>query len=187
MTEIKKIFQDTEELMKKTLEKTKSELSMIRSGRADVSMLENIKVQYYNTLLPLKQVAAISIPEPKTMDIKPWDKSVLPAIEKAIYQSSLGLTPVNDGTKIRLNIPPLTEERKREVIKSLHALVESFKTSIRNERRMALEKIRKLEHEKKISKDDKFRAENDLQKLTNTYIQKIDDLAKQKENEIIKS
>lgn len=184
---VKQILQQTESLMMKTIEKMKQEFSTIRLGKIDVTLLENLKVQYENTQTLLKQIAAIAVIDPKTVDIKPWDKNVLQAIEKAIYQSSLGLTPMNDGTKIRLKLPPVTEERKMEIIKNIRALAENFKTSIRNERRTAHEQFRKLEQEKKISKDDKFRGENELQKLTDTYTKKIEEILKQKEKEILES
>lgn len=174
-----------EELMKKSVEKFKQELANIRTSRASATLIENIKVSCYNTTLPLKQVAAIVIPDYKTIEIRPWDLTVIGAIEKAIYQSSLGLTPVVDKKTIRLTIPPLTEERRQELVKYVHKLAEEFRVSIRNDRRIVHENIKKSEREKKITEDQKYKLEDKLQKVSEEYIKKINELLAAKEKEIL--
>lgn len=180
----KQVISHCEELMKKTLEKLRTELASIRTGRATGALLDNIKVEAYGSLMPIKQVAAVSVPEPRTIEIKPWDASQLPAIEKAILKSELGVTPQNDGKLIRLSLPPLTQERRGELVKHAHKVAEEFRIAIRNERRDAMEKIRKLEKDKIISDDLRKRNEVEIQKLTDAYIKKIDELLAMKEKEI---
>ncbi|MDI6641675.1 MAG: ribosome recycling factor [Elusimicrobiota bacterium] len=174
-----------DELMKKSVKKFKEELVTIRTSRATAALVEDIKVSCYNTTLPLKQVAAIVIPSPKTIEIRPWDLTTLTAIEKAIYQSSLGLTPVNDGKIIRLTIPPLTEERRQELVKHIHKLAEEFRISIRNDRRIVHENIKKSEREKNITEDQKYKLEDKLQRISEEYIKKINELVTEKEKEIM--
>jgi len=181
------ILQNAEELMKKTIEKLKNEISTVRTGKASPSLLEEIKVNCYNSIMPLKQVAGITTPDHKTIEIKPWDNSIIQEIEKAIYKSSLGLTPVNDGKVIRLSIPPLTEERRQELVKFVNKIGENFRISIRNDRRNALEIIKKSHKEKKINDDMKFKLEEKLQKITDDYIKKIDEIISAKEKEILES
>lgn len=180
----KQVISHCEELMKKTLEKLRTELASIRTGRATGALLDNIKVEAYGSLMPIKQVAAVSVPEPRTIEIKPWDASQLSAIEKAILKSELGVTPQNDGKLIRLSLPPLTQERRGELVKHAHKVAEEFRIAIRNERRDAMEKIRKLEKDKIISDDLRKRNEVEIQKLTDAYIKKIDELLAMKEKEI---
>ncbi|MFN3966077.1 MAG: ribosome recycling factor [Endomicrobiia bacterium] len=181
------ILQNAESLMKKTIEKLKQEISSIRTGKASPALLEEIKVNCYNSIMPLNQVAGITTPDYKTIEIRPWDNSILPEIEKAIYKSSLGLTPTNDGKIIRLTIPPLTEERRQELVKFVNKIGENFRTSIRNDRRQVLEMIKKSYKDKKISEDMKFKLEEKLQKITDEYIKKIDEIISAKEKEIFES
>jgi len=184
---IKELFNKTEELMKKTVEKCKSEFATIRTGRASVSLVENIEVECYNTKMKLNQVANINIIEGRIIEIRPWDKSIVVNIEKAILNSPLGLTPINDGKIVKINVPALTEERKQELIKQISKIAENYRVAIRNERRNAVESLRQLEKEKKISEDEKFHSEQQLQKLTETYIKKIDELLEQKTKEVQES
>jgi ribosome recycling factor len=184
---IKELFNKTEELMKKTVEKCKSEFTTIRTGRASVSLVENIEVECYNTKMKLNQVANINIIEGRIIEIRPWDKSIVVNIEKAILNSPLGLTPINDGKIVKINVPALTEERKQELIKQISKIAENYRVAIRNERRNAVESLRQLEKEKKISEDEKFHSEQQLQKLTETYIKKIDELLEQKTKEVQES
>lgn len=180
----KELFAKTEELMKKTVEKCKSEFTSIRTGRASISLVEGVEVECYNTKMKLNQIANINIVEGKTIEIRPWDKSIMINIEKAILNSSLGLTPINDGKMIKITVPALTDERRNELIKQVNKLAENYRVSIRNERRLAIETLRQLKKDKKISEDEEFKAEQQLQKLTESYIQKIDTLLEQKVKEI---
>jgi ribosome recycling factor len=182
---LKETLSHTEGLMKKSIDKLKKEFASLRTNRANITLVDGIKVSCYNTMLPLNQVAGIAIPDAKTIEIKPWDAAVLPLIEKAIYASSLGITPANDGKIIRLKVPPLTEERRKELVKYAHKLTEDFRISVRNERHQAIEFIKKAEKDKKISKDDKFKSEEQLQKLTDQYIKVIDGLLETKEKEVM--
>jgi ribosome recycling factor len=170
--------------MEKSLTLLAQELGKLRAGRASPALLEGIKVAYYNSLLPLNQVATISIPEPKLIIIQPWDKSALGEIEKAIYKSSIGLTPNNDGNVIRLSIPSLTTERREELVKLTQRLAEDSRIAIRNIRREANNEIKKVEKEKKISEDQSFKGQQEIQKLTDEYIEKIEDILEKKEKEI---
>jgi ribosome recycling factor len=184
---IKELFSKTEELMKKTIEKCKTEFATIRTGRASVSLVENIEVECYNTKMKLNQVANINIIEGRIIEIRPWDNSILVNIEKAILNSPLGLTPVNDGRVVKITVPALTEERKQELIKQVSKIAENYRVAIRNERRDALETLRQLKKDKKISEDDEYHAEQHLQKLTEDYIKKIDEILEQKVKEIKES
>jgi ribosome recycling factor len=174
-----------EGLMKKTLEKYKQMLVAIRAGRASAAMLDGIKVEAYNSEMALNQVAGVSIPDAKTIEIRPWDASVIPTIEKAIFKSSLGLTPVNDGKVVRLSIPPLTQERRDELIKHVKKTAEEFKVSMRNDRRIAVEDVKKAQKDKKVTEDDRFKIEDQLQKILDAYVKKIDEASAAKEKEIM--
>lgn len=174
-----------EEPMKKTLERMKGEFAALRTGRASVALVEGLKVESYGTLMPVNQLANLSVPEPRTIEIRPWDISQLANIEKAILKSELGLTPANDGKLIRLQVPSLTEERRREIIKIIHKMAEEFKVAIRNERRHIVENIKKSEKDKKITEDERKKAEVESQKLTDVYVGKIDDLLAAKEKEVM--
>jgi ribosome recycling factor len=181
---IEEIKKNTDVKMQKSLSLLAQELSKLRTGRASPALLEGIKVEYYGSQLPLNQVATISIPEPRLIIIQPWDKTALPNIEKAIFKSAVGLTPNNDGTVIRLAVPPLTTERREELIKLTLRMAEETKVAIRNIRRDANNEIKKLEKDKKISEDASFKAHEDVQHATDEYINKVDGVQQDKEKEI---
>lgn len=172
--------------MEKSIEALEKELSRVRTGRASVTLLDGVRVDYYGTPTPLNQLATISIPEPRLITIQPWDASVLKEIEKAIQKADLGLTPSSDGKIIRVTIPPLTEDRRKELVKLVKKMAENAKVAIRNHRRKANEDLKTLKNDKKISEDDYFRAQEEVQKKTDDYIKKCDDLASRKEEEILK-
>ena len=182
----KELLASGEDAMKKTIEKTKHDFSTVRTGRANAALLDGIKVESYGSLLALNQVAGVSVPDGRTLEIRPWDLTQLGAIEKAILKSDLGLTPVNDGKIVRISIPALTEERRREIVKVVNKMSEDYKVAIRNERRHIVDEIKKLEKEKAITEDDRKKYETDVQKLTDTYVGKIEELVKQKEDELMK-
>ncbi len=171
--------------MEKAIEDLKHEFTIIRTGRASISLLEGIRVAYYGSQVPLNQVANIVIPEVRLMEIRPWDKSVLPEIEKAIIKSDLGLSPVNDGKIIRLKIPPLTQERRIELVKRIAKIAEDHRVELRNIRRQTKDELKELETKKVISEDGKFKAVEEINQMTNEYIEKIDDSFRQKEKEIM--
>lgn len=178
-------FKDAEGRMQKAIDTLIREFAGVRTGRATTALLEGIKVEYYNTLTPLNQVATLSVPDPKTLLVQPWDATLLPKVEKAIQKSDLGLTPMNDGKLIRLSLPPLTEERRRHLAKLVGKLAEETRVAVRNVRREAKDRLRAQEKEKKVSEDDAKRGEADLQKLTDRFIQKVEELLKKKEQEIL--
>ncbi len=182
---IEKLYAVAEEKMKKSVERMRSDFSMIRTGRASVNIMDHLRISCYGSLLPLNQVAGLSVPQARTIEIKPWDKSILPDIEKEILKSDLGLTPISDGKMIRLNLPPLSEDRRKELVKVLKKMTEDFRISIRNERRDALELLKRAEKSKEISEDVKFEGEAKLQKLTELYMKKIDELFTLKEKEVL--
>lgn len=171
--------------MEKALSDLQHEMASIRTGRASVSILDQIRVDYYGTPTPLNQVANLHVPEPSMITIQPWDVSQIGPIEKAIRISDLGLNPANDGKMIRLPIPPLTEERRKELVKKLHGVAEHHRVSVRNIRRDGNESIKKLLKDKKITEDEDKRAHEEIQKVTDGYMGKIDQAAKTKEKEIL--
>ncbi len=179
------ILQNIEEKMRKTDEGLKKDLATIRTGRATPSIIEHIKVDYFGVATPLNQIAGISVPDARLLVIQPWDKSSIRNIEKAIQTSDLGLNPANDGTAIRINIPPLSEERRQELIKVVHRRVEERKVTIRNLRRDAMNELKELEKSKEISQDDNKRALEQLQKLTDSFIASIEQTGQDKEAELI--
>jgi len=181
---IKEVIHDSEMKMKKTVEATQREFSAIRTGRAAVSLVEGVRVDYYGAPTPLKQLAAISAPDAKLLTIQPWDKTIMGEIEKAILKSELGITPVNDGKLIRISIPPLTTERRTELDKIVKKIAEDGRISIRTGRHAAIEHIKKLEKEKVATEDERFKAQDDIQKLTDKYIKEIDTHLANKEKEI---
>ncbi len=181
----KEVMKDAESRMKKAVEIYQYELQGIRTGRASPLLVERLEVDYYGTMTPLNQIAAITVPEPHLISIKPWDVSAIKAIEKAILKSGLGLTPNNDGKIIRLVVPPLTEERRRELVKLVHSKTEEAKVAIRNVRRDAIEDLRKMEKNGDITEDDLKDGKEEVQKLTDKYIEEIEKLEKQKEDEIM--
>lgn len=181
---IEEIVKDHDEKMSKSLSLLKQELSKLRTGRASPALLEAIRVEYYGSQLPLNQVATISIPEARLIIIQPWDKTALPNIEKAIFKSGVGLTPNNDGSVIRLAVPPLTTERREELVKLTLRMAEETKVAIRNIRRDANNEVKKLEKEKKISEDASFKAQEKVQQITDAFINKVDEVQRDKEREI---
>ncbi len=181
---VEQIKKNTDAKMQKSLSLFSQELSKLRTGRASPALLEGIKVDYYGSQLPLNQVATISIPEPRLIIIQPWDKTALPNVEKAIFKSAVGLTPNNDGSVIRLAVPPLTTERREELIKLTLRMAEETKVAIRNIRREANNEIKKLEKDKEISEDASFKAHEDIQHRTDEHIKKVDEVQKEKEKEI---
>lgn len=171
--------------MKKTIEDLSREIASIRTGRASLSILDSVRVDYYGTPSPLNQVANLSIPEPTLILIQPWDTSQIAGIEKAILSSDLGLNPSNDGKVIRLQIPALTEERRKDLVKHLHNVVEQHRVAARNVRRDANEVLKKLLKDKKISEDEQRRSQDETQKLTDEAIAELDKVGKAKEHEIM--
>src|SRR5262252_7585791 len=171
--------------MEKAVADLQHEMASIRTGRASLSILDHIRVDYYGTPTPLNQLANLHVPEPSLITIQPWDVSQIGPIEKAIRVSDLGLNPANDGKMVRLPIPPLTEERRKELVKKLHGAAEHHRVSVRNIRRDGNEAVKKLLKDKKVTEDDDKRAHDEIQKLTDGYMQKIDQAAKSKEKEIM--
>lgn len=180
----KKIQENARIKMEKSVSLVAQELSKLRTGRASPALLDGIKVEYYGSTLPLNQVATISIPEPRLIVIQAWDKTALGAIEKAIHKSGIGLTPNNDGNVIRLSIPPLTTERREELVKLSQKLGEDTKVAIRNVRRDANSEIKKEEKDKKISEDESFKSQEKIQKITDEFIKKVNEILEKKEKEI---
>jgi ribosome recycling factor len=171
--------------MAKALEDLRHELATVRTGRASTSLLEHIRIDYYGTPTPLNQVATLGVPEPTLLTVQAWDPSLLPAIDKAIRSSDLGLNPVSDGKLLRVPIPALTEERRKELVKHLHKVLENHRTSVRNIRREANEALKKLMKDKQISEDDEKHALDEVQKLTDEFIEKLEAQGKSKEEEIL--
>lgn len=178
----KKAAKDT---MEKALTGLSTELKKVRTGRAQVSMLDNVKVNYYGNPTPLSQVSAVSTPDAKSFLIAPWEAQMLKEIEQAIIKSDLGMSPINDGKVIRLKVPDLNEERRKEMVKNTKKVVEDAKVAVRMGRRDANEALKKLAKDKKISEDDVKRAETDVQKMTDQYIEKVDKLSAENEKEIM--
>lgn len=182
---IKEVLNEAKAAMEKSTEVLNNELGRIRTGRASTSLVEKLRVDYYGTPTPLQQLALISVPEAQLITIRPFDPGALKDIERAILQSDLGITPNNDGKLIRLQVPALTEERRKELAKQVHARVEEARVAIRNLRRDALEDLREMEKEKMISEDDFYSAKEDLQKLTDEYVKKAGEIGQAKEAEIM--
>lgn len=182
---IDEVLADAEERMKGTLASARRDFAGIRSARASTSLLDRVTVEYYGTMTPLNQMATISAPEARLILVQPWDKSQMQAVEKAILQSELGLTPTNDGSIIRIAIPPLTEERRKELVRLVRKEAEEKRVIVRNIRRDANETLKELEKEKEISEDDGRRAQERVQNLTDKYVQEIDRLLEGKEKEIL--
>jgi ribosome recycling factor len=176
---------DARTRMQKAVEALKSELASVRTGRASPGLVEHLKVDYYGAPTPLMQLATIAAPDPRMIVITPYDRGAIGAIEKAIQKSDLGINPSNDGTVIRLNLPPLTEERRREIAKHVRKRVEEARVAVRNIRRDVHDHLRKMEHEHQISQDELKRAETDLQKLTDEQIKEIDRVGEEKEKEVL--
>ncbi|AUN15090.1 ribosome recycling factor [[Clostridium] sordellii] len=174
-----------DEKMNKTIEALKKEFTTIRAGRANAQMLDKVRVDYYGTPTPVNQVGAISVPEPRTLMINPWDKTAMAEIEKAIRNSDLGLNPTNDGQVIRISVPALTEERRKDLAKQASKVAEEFKVRLRNERRDANDKLKKMEKEGEITEDDLKKSQDEVQKITDKFIKEVDSLLKAKEQDIM--
>ncbi len=178
-------YPEIEEKMERRINGYSGELKTIRAGRANASVLDKIAIDYYGAMTPIQQVGAISSPDPRQLVIQPWDASVLKEIEKAINASEIGITPQNDGKVIRLNFPPLTEERRKELVKTVKKYTEEAKVQIRNARRDALDDYKKKKKDGDVTEDDLKEIEKDIQKLTDKYIKEIDDICAAKEKEIL--
>ncbi|OGP61978.1 MAG: ribosome recycling factor [Deltaproteobacteria bacterium RBG_13_49_15] len=179
------VYEETKDKMSKTRLALKNELLRIRTGRASLSLLDGIRVDYYGTKTPLNQVATLSVPESRMITIQPWDVSVIKEIEKAILKSDLGLTPSNDGRIIRIAIPPLTEQRRKELVKVVNKLCEEHKVALRNIRRESNEFVKSLKKDGEVAEDEAFKAQSEIQKITDDHIKLIDDTFKEKEKEIL--
>jgi len=179
------ILSEMRDKMENSIDALKKEFKRIRTGRASTALLEGIKVDCYETQMPLEQVASLSVPESRLITVKPWDQSIIGEIEKSILKSELGLNPMNDGKIIRISIPPLTEERRRELAKMAKKMAEEAKISIRNHRREANELFKDLKNEKEISEDEMYKCQDQVQDITNDFTNKIDEVTAEKEKEII--
>ncbi len=182
---VKEVLHGSEDKMKKAVESVTREYSEVRTGRASPSLVEGLHINYYGTMTLIKQLASISVPDTHLILIQPWDISAIAEIEKAIMKSSLGITPSNDGRVIRLSVPPLSQERRQELVKVVHKMAEDGRISLRTIRRDTKETLEKLEKDKAISEDDKFRSIDELQKLVDQYIAKVEELLKNKEKEVL--
>jgi ribosome recycling factor len=171
--------------MEKAVEDFRKDLSSVRTGRANVSLLDHVRVDYHGTPMPINQLGTLNVPDPASIVIAPWDAGAVPLIDKAIRMSDLGLNPTNDGKVVRVPIPPLTEERRKDLVKHIHKVLENHRTAVRNIRRDIKEAVEKLEKEKKISEDDKKRSLDELEKLTHAETKKIEDLSASKEKEVM--
>jgi len=179
------LFKDTSGKMTRSIESFKKELGKIRTGRASFTLLDGVKVDYYGTLTPLQQVGTLSVPESRLITVTPWDTKMIGPIEKAIQSSGLGLNPASDGKVVRIPIPPLTEERRKELVKMVKKMTEDARVAVRNIRREAIEKLKEMEKKKEISEDDVKRGQEHVQKETDAFIRKIDEILKSKEQEIM--
>ncbi|HEX8652803.1 MAG TPA: ribosome recycling factor [Pyrinomonadaceae bacterium] len=184
MTE-KDVVKESRPRMEAVIDDVRRKLATVRTGRAAVSLLDTVMVDYYGTPTPLNQMASVHVPEPQLLTVQPWDQTQLGAIEKAIRASDLGLNPSNDGKLVRIPVPPLTEERRKQLARQVHEIAEEHRTAVRNLRRDANDRLKKMLKDKAISEDSERAGLDEVQKLTNTYIGKIDELAKTKEQEIL--
>ena len=180
----KDVIKDTKPRMDTVIEDFRRKLSTVRTGRAAISLLDSVMVDYYGTMTPLNQMASVHAPEPQMLTVQPWDQTQVAAIEKAVRASDLGLNPSNDGKLVRIPIPPLTEERRKQLAKQVHEIAEDHRTAVRNIRRDANERLKKMLKDKQISEDNERDGLEEVQKLTNSYITRVDDLSKSKETEI---
>lgn len=180
------VLADSEGRMKSAVQAVERELAAIRTGHAQVGLVDHVMVEYFGTTMPINQMGTVSAPEARLITIQPWDRSAMSAIEKALQKSDLGLTPSNDGQIIRLAIPPLTEQRRKDLIKVVHSRVEDGRIAVRNVRRDGIESVKKLVQAKDASEDEQRRAQDQLQKLTDRYIAAIDERGKEKEADLLK-
>jgi ribosome recycling factor len=179
------VLKDCETKMNKAISSLEKEFSRLRTGRAATGLVEDVLVDYYGTLTPLNQLASISVPDSRTIAIQPWDRNAFSSVEKAIMKSDLGLNPVNDGKVIRINIPPLTEERRRDLVKLAKKYAEDAKVAIRNIRREANDAIKKMKNSKELTEDEMHKGQDEVQKLTDSYVEKCDLVLEIKEKEIM--
>lgn len=182
---INEVYLETKDRMEKSVKALKKEMTRVRTGRASLSLLDGVKVDYYGTLTPLNQMASIAVPESRLITVQPWDVSAIKEVEKGILKANLGLTPSNDGKIVRISIPPLTEERRKEIAKNVSKTCEDFKVAVRNIRRDSNDTLKALQKDGDISEDDSFKAQKQIQEITDTYITNIDALYSAKEKEIL--
>lgn len=182
---ITEICQEAQERMQKAIEDLKNDLKRVRTGRASLNILDGIRVDYYGTLTPLSQMASLAVPESRLITIQPWDVSVIKEIEKAILRSDLGLTPSSDGKLVRINIPPLTEERRKQLVKVIYKMSEDHKVAVRNIRRDANEMLKDAKKESEIAEDEMFKGQEQVQQITDEHIKLIDETIRKKEKEIL--
>jgi ribosome recycling factor len=181
----KDVVNNMSDHMDKTVESLRKEFQKTRTGRASTSMLDEIRVDYYGTPTPITQLATLAVPEPRTITLQPWEAKIIPLIEKAIMNANLGVTPSNDGRVIRLNLPPLTEERRKDIVKQLRKNAEDAKVAVRNIRRDSIDELKKLEKDKKVTEDELKRGEKEVQDVTNGHVAKIDEVLAHKEKEVM--
>lgn len=181
----KTVLSDMKSNMEKSLAVLKNEFQKIRTGRASTGILDSVKVDYYGNPSPISQVATLAVPEPRTITISPWEAKLIPAIEKAILNANIGLTPSNDGRVIRLTLPPLTEERRKEIVKDLKKKAEEDKVALRNIRRDAIDRLKKLEKDKSITEDELKKLEKEVQEVTKSFEVKVDEAVVHKEKEVM--
>ncbi|MDY0274373.1 MAG: ribosome recycling factor [Desulfomicrobium sp.] len=177
--------QDCHQRMQKSIDSLEKDFNKLRTGRASTALVDNIRVDYYGTPTPLNQVASVSIPDSRTISISPWDRNAFNSIEKAIMKSDLGLTPINDGRAIRINIPPLTEERRKDLVKTAKKYTEDAKVAIRNVRRDINDTLKKMQLAKEMSEDEQHKAQDEIQKITDNFVKKVDSVLAEKEKEIM--
>ncbi len=185
MATLEEIYKDVEERMSKSLQAFKQEILKIRTGRASPALLESIRVEYYGNQIPLQQIATISVAGPRLLRVQPWDKSVVGEIDRAIRSAGLGLNPQVDGDTLRVPIPPLSDERRQDLVKLVHKLAEDARVAIRNIRRDGIEQVRRMEKNHEISEDDSKRAQDRIQKIHDKYIREVNEAAEKKEKEIL--
>lgn len=182
---VNSILQETKDKMGKSIEALKKEMQRVRTGRASANMLDAVKVDYYGALTPLNQMASVSVPESRLITIQPWDATAIKAIEKGILKSNIGLTPSSDGKIVRISVPPLTEERRKEIVKMVNKTCEDFKVALRNIRRDSNEMLKSLKKDGDISEDDQFKAQDNVQKITDEQVAVVDSIYSDKEKEIL--
>ena len=182
---VNEIIAETKQGMEKSIEAFRNEVNTVRTGRASISLLDTLRVEYYGSRVPIIQVANVAVPEPRLITIQPYDKTSIPEIEKAIQASNLGLTPSNDGNLIRLPIPQLTEERRKELVKVVRQMSEESRVSVRNHRREANDFLKSAQREGEVPEDESKRAQDQVQKMTDDYVEKVDTILKEKEAEIM--
>ncbi len=179
------VFDECKDKMEKAISSLEKELAKLRTGRASVSILDDVTVEYYGTMTPLNQLASLSVPDSRTIAIQPWDRNAFSGIEKAIMKSDLGLNPVNDGKIIRINIPPLTEERRKDLVKLAKKSAEEGKVALRNIRREANDALKKMKNNKKLTEDEMHKGHDEVQKITDSFVARIDQILADKEKEIM--